>query len=109
MTHRCSTQRDEPGTERDGFNHPITAPVDVLSDQPCYWQSSAERFVADGDKVATVAKHLLLLPLDADIKELDLVTSIKDRRGRSLKSSKLRVLTVIRRETHLEAMPEEYA
>jgi len=109
MTHRCSTERDEPGTVRDGFNHPVTAPVAVLSDHPCYWQSSSERFIADGQKVASVAAHMLLLPLDTDIKEQDRVTSIQDRRGRTLKGGKLRVLPLVRRETHLEAMLEEYS
>ena len=109
MTMRCATERDAEGTEKDAFNHPITTPTPVLSDQPCYWQSSSERFIADGEKVANVATHMLLVPLDTDIKEQDWVTSIKDRRGRTLKSGRLRVLPLVRRETHLEAMLEEYS
>ena len=108
MTMRCSTERDVAGAQVDPFNQPITTATAVLSDHPCYWQSKAERFVNDGDKLAAIASHLLLVPLETDLDEQDRVTAVKTRRGKSLKSTKLRVIALVQREDHIEAMCEEY-
>ena len=108
MTMRCSTERDVASAQVDSFNQPVTTETAVLSDHPCYWQSKAERFVSDGDKLTAVASHMVLVPLESDFKEQDRVTWVKNRRGKFLKSTKLRVIAVVRREDHLEAMCEEY-
>ena len=65
--------------------------------------------MADGDKMVAVATHTMLLPLGADIHENDRVTSVRDREGKTLKDTKLRVMAVVRRESHLETMLEEYS
>ena len=111
MTMRCATERDTASADTDPYGAPVTTVTTLtqpLTSAPCYWQSRAERFVADGDKVVAVATHMLLLPLGADIRENDRVTSVRDREGKTLKDTKLRVMAVVRREDHLETMLEEY-
>ena len=106
---RCSTERQVESDAQDPYGQSIRTTATPLTAAPCYWQAQRERFVADGDKVVAVAEHLMLLPLTSDIREQDHVTAITDRRGRSLKSTRLRVMDVIRRETYQEVMLEEYA
>ena len=108
MRHRCVTARRVSSGRRDGANHPVNSETPVLSHQPCYWQASREQFVANGEKMVGITSHLLLLPLGSDIHEQDWVTSVKSRRGKPLVTNRLRVLTVVPREDHLEAMLEEY-
>ena len=109
MSHRVTTERDTAGTQRDAFNQPVTHLTSPLSKHPCYWQVRTEQFAADGDKLTAIASHLMLLPLKTDIQEQDRVTSVAERRGKSLKDTKLRVVAVVRREDHIQAMLEEYA
>ena len=108
MTMRCSTERDAESAEPNRYNKPVTHQTYPLTDSPCYWQSSSEQFVTSGEKLAAIASHMLLTPLTADVREQDTVTSITDRRGRTLKGERLRVMTVLRREDHLEIAAEEY-
>ena len=109
MTMRCATERDTASADDDPYGAPVTTLTQPLTSAPCYWQSRAERFVADGDKMVAVATHTMLLPLGADIHENDRVTSVRDREGKTLKDTKLRVMAVVRRESHLETMLEEYS
>ena len=53
--------------------------------------------------------HNMMAPLGSDLQEQDRVTRIYDRRGQTLKSETMRVLTMIRRESHLELALEEVA
>lgn len=108
MTMRVSTERDDPNGQRDDFNQSITSVITPLTNEPCYWQVQRERFVSDDNKLMAVAVHIILMPITADIKEQDRVIAIKDRRGRSLKSTKLIVKTVVRREDHQEISLDEY-
>ena len=109
MTMRASTSREVPTGVEDAFGQPVTAPQVLLASHPCRWQVRTERFIADGEKVVALAQHFILFPLGTDVKELDTVTAITDRRGRSLKDTRLRVVVVIRREDHSETAVEEYA
>ena len=108
MTHRCWTERQSNTGARDPFGQPVTETTHPLSGQSCYWQARNDTFVADGDKLAAIANHMMIFPLDTDVRENDVVTAVKDRRGRSLKSNRLRVIGVVRREDHVAAVLEEY-
>ena len=63
MTHRAVTERDVANQSTDPFGQPTTGPAVILSDQPCYFQSTAAQFIADGSKIAYIADHLMLFPL----------------------------------------------
>ena len=109
MTMRCSSERQAATDERDAFNQPVTAPMRVLDEHPCYWQSRSEDFIANGDKLVSVAVHTLLLPLGSDIEEQDVITAVRDRIGRDLKTTRMRVLSALAKEGQIEARLEEYA
>ena len=106
---RASTERDDPNGGTDPFGQPTTSLTFPLTDQPCYQQARTENFVADGEKLVAVARHFILFPLETDVREQDRTVSITDRRGTVLKDTKLRVVSVVKRENHLEAQAEEYA
>ena len=107
MTHRCDTERDVESAQRDPYNHPVIELRDINTALPCYWQVRTERLILDGDKAAAIAMHNMLTPLGSDLQEQDRVTRIYDRRDQTLKSETMRVLTMIRREDHLELALEE--
>ena len=107
MTHRCDTERDVISDRRNDYNQPITELRDINTALPCYWQVRTERLILDGDKAAAIAMHNLLTPLGSDLQEQDRVTRIYDRRDQTLKSETMRVLTMIRREDHLELALDE--
>lgn len=109
MRHRCNTERNAVSDTRDAFNQPVTELRDINTDLPCYWQVRTEQLVLDGDKVATVALHRMLAPIGSNLREQDRVTSIHDRLGRTLNGNTMRILTMIRREDHLELALEEVA
>ena len=109
MTHRANTERDESTGQRNPFNQVVTSVEPVLTKQPCYWQSSRAEFRADGDRLLAITRHIILFPLAADVRELDRITSVTDRRGRVLQSNKLSVMAVVPREDHQEIGVEEYS
>ena len=54
--------------------------------------------ILDGDKVASIGDYTILAPYHADIRELDLITIIHDRRGDIyLSGGRMRVLRVLPR------------
>lgn len=108
MSMRCITERQSPRMQRDAFNQPTFSETSPLTNHPCYWQSQSARFVAQ-DKLAAVSTHLILLPLDSDIREQDIITAITDRRGRSIHDKRLRVTAMVPRENHIECIAEEYS
>ena len=109
MTHRADTEREADSGQRNPFNQPITTTEPVLAQSPCYWQSTTETFRADGDRLVAIAQHLMLFPLSADVRVLDRVTTVTDRRGRVLKGNKLLIQAAVRREDHQEVVAEEYS
>ena len=108
MTHRCDTERAVESAQCDPSGHPVTEIRDINTALPCYWQVRTERLILDGGKAAAIAMHNML-PLGSDLQEQDRVTRIYDRRDQTLKSETMRVLTMIRRESHLELALEEVA
>ena len=109
MTHRCDTERAVESAQLDPSGHPVTEIRDINTALPCYWQVRTERLILDGGKAAAIAMHNMLTPLGSDLQEQDRITHIYDRRGQTLKSETMRVLTMIRRESHLELALEEVA
>ena len=107
MTHRCDTERAVESAQLDPSGHPVTELRDINTALPCYWQVRTERLILDGGKAAAIAMHNMLTPLGSDLQEQDRVTRIYDRRDQTLKSETMRVLTMIRREDHLELALEE--
>ena len=107
MTHRASTERPVPTGAEDPYGNAVTSITNPLTDHPCYWQAQSERVVRDSSKHVSIAEHLILFPLGTDVQERDQIISITDRRGRPLKSTRLGVLPVLRREDHIEAEAKE--
>ena len=108
MTHRCDTTRNVATGSIDSFTQAIRRRNPILREQACYWQSRTEVLIVDTEKVASVAVHLIILPLGTDIRAQDLITGVRDRRGNILYSDNLRVVAAIPREDHIEATLEVY-
>lgn len=109
MTMRCSSERQAATDETDAFGQPVTALMRVLNEHSCYWQSRSEDFIANGDKLVSIAVHTLLLPSGSDIEEQDVITAVRDRIGRDIKTTRMRVVSTLIKEGHIEARLEEYA
>ena len=108
MTHRARTVRDVAGGE-DPHGQATTSEDEINEALPCYVQPRMERLVLDGDKIAAIANYYMILPIGSDLKERDRVTRVANRRDDTLFSNRMRVLTIVRRENHLEAALEEVA
>ena len=108
MKHRATVERDT-GTARDPFNSRVPAFEQVHNDLACYVQARMERTVADNDKFVAIADWLMLAPMDADLKEEDVVTKVTNRRGKVLFENRLRITGLVSLETHQEAALEQYS
>ena len=108
MTMRCRSHRNVDSGDKDGINQPITDFKPILTSLPCYWQVRNETFIADGDKLVAKAVHRMILPLGSDVEEQDVISDIRNRRGRTIKEGQLHIKSVLQREDHLAAVLEEY-
>ena len=121
MIHRASVTRNivattdsTSGTDPFGgpinpFNIPTRELEPLHTALPCYVQVKMERRNVGADRLVSVAAYLMLVPLGSDLAQMDIVTRVVNLRGDSLFDFKLRVIDLIRRESHLEAMLEEYS
>lgn len=108
MVHRAAVERDV-GTSTDSLNQLSPDRQQINAALPCYVQTKMERIIADGNKFMALATYTMWAPLDADLKEEDVITRVVNRRGQEIFGNRLRVKPVVRRETHLEAVLEEYS
>ena len=135
MTHRAIVERDggttlDPygahipslnptyGGEPIGLNwgvHPLNWGVHRLewgsslgSALPCYVQSQRERTVTAEGKIVAVTMLTIWAPMDADLRNEDIVIEVTNLQGNVLYEGKRRVTALIARETHLEGMLEYY-
>lgn len=137
MTMRATTERNVV-TGYDIYGSPITALQEVYSNRdsvalhwgdhaltwgdhplewgggtdgllPCYVQASVERSITDDERLLIFTTYLLLVPKGADLLEEDVITQVDTRRGNIIFDSRLRLTTLVRRETHLEGVLEQYA
>ena len=96
-----------------GVADPYGAPQTTLHEAgftsfPCFVQPRMERTITGDGKIITVTTATLWAPLDADLNTEDVVTEVANRAGRTIDTSRRRVVGIIRRETHLEAALEAY-
>ena len=109
MTMRCETERATPqGTRQDVLGRTLRNTDSILTDQPCYWQARSAQTVESDETIIVVTVHRMMFPLAADIKERDIVTSVRDRRGRILQGDRMRVLAAPRLEDHIQVTLEDY-
>lgn len=135
MKHRAAVQR-QASTGEDPFGGPTLSTDEVYGGAPdvlhwgnaplawgnsqlewgggtdtllhCYLQPRIERTSArDGTFFAT-ATFLLLAPIGADLQKEDRIPEVTNRRGIVLNEDGLRVVVLLRRENHLEALLESY-
>ena len=108
MTLRCDVERDVAGLARDGFNQPVTIVQRIHDGLACFSWPTTERLITADQKVMTLAVHEMIAPVNADLKELDRVLEVRDRRGTHLYPA-MKVTSVIRLKTLLELTLEEVA
>ena len=108
---RATVERNA-GVAHDPYGGVVPDPVILLSGSgalPCFVQAKMERFIADGQKVMHLARHVLWASLDADLREGDIVTKVVNLRGSVLFPGRRVIRPLVRREDHLEATLEEYS
>ena len=109
MRHRLTSEREITGVLTDPFNAPVKTWTPILTGQPCYWQARNETLEVDGEKIVSIGRHRLLVPIGTDLASDDVITAVRDRRGRSLLAKRMRVTgQPLQRETHIQAVLEVY-
>ena len=109
MKMRATVTRDV-GTEEDPYGGRVPSIVTIHELLPCYVQPRRASTVTDSGKYISVELLMMWAPLDVDLEAEDTVTRITNLAGRVLWDGKRRVnAPPLQRETHLEAMLEEYS
>ena len=90
-------------------DHPLTWGGGTDGLLPCYVQASVERSITDDERLLIFTTYLLLVPKGADLLEEDVITQVDTRSGNIIFDSRLRLTRLVRRETHLEGVLEQYA
>ena len=88
--------------------HEIEWGSSITGSLPCYVQPRTERTVTREGKFIAVTMLGIWAPVDADLENEDVVTSVKNLAGTTLYDGKRRVTALIRRETHLDGILEYY-
>ena len=96
-----------------GVADPYGAPQTTLHEAgvasfACFVQPRTERTITGDGKLVVFATAVLWAPLDSDLSPEDVVTEVTNRAGRVIDSTRRRVVGIVRRETHIEAMLEAY-
>lgn len=99
LTMRAAVERDVEDGDTDPFNQPTTTVQQVASRMRCYLYGKDEQTILDGDKSVTIGDYTMLVKRNADIRELDRITAVKDKSGVDfLSGGRMRVLKVIPRQ-----------
>jgi hypothetical protein len=99
MVHRCDFSRDiTAGTNDSRTFRPNAAAQAVM----CRLWAEAGREAAGPERVAVVEDLRAIVPLGTDVNERDVITQVRDRRGRAVDPRQLEILTVLARRDHLE-------
>jgi len=107
MTMRASIVR-RLATERDPYGGAVPADVRQTHSLPCYLQPRRESTLSGDGKIIAAEVFTMWAPQHADLANEDLVLDITDRAGRVLFPGRHRVVSLVRRETHLELLLERY-
>jgi len=107
LTMRASVHRDV-GTARDPYGS--VAPSEAQSAAPlsCYIQPRTESTISTDGKFLSATALRLWAARDANLENEDIVADVTDRAGRVLYDGRYRIVSLVRRETHAEAMLEAY-
>ena len=108
MRHRATVRRNISG-ETDAYGaRTRTIGESGLTPLPCYFQPRMARTSTSDGKLIAVSDAMIFAPADSDLQEEDIVIRVTDRRGAVLSDTNHRVTAVVRRETHIEAVAEQY-
>lgn len=103
MKHRAVIERNT-ATDTDPDGQPVAPSWEPWLQLPCRAYTKMRKEVLDGDKTAMVEdlKALFSLESEADLSEDCRIENILDRRGTVLFAGPIDILTIQRRDNHLE-------
>ena len=82
MRHRATLSRNSDTGTRDGLGQPIRRDAIIIHTLPCRAWSQGSKLIINADKTVNIGRHAMIVPMETDILEEDVVTNIRDRRGR---------------------------
>ena len=109
MTMRAAISRNVGTGASDPYGQPVRSSAEVSSILPCYIQPASERTLTNEGKFLSVTMLRGWFPPESGVENEDVVTEVRDRAGRVLHEGRRRVISLVKRETHLDAILEEYA
>ena len=99
LTHRCDSTRMVESDNFDEYGHKITSEQDILAEVMCRWQPKAGRTHFDEYRRVPILADSVMLPLWADVRIDDIITSIRQMSGFTLAQSRS-VDSIVRRASH---------
>ena len=110
LRHRANVKR-VLGDEADAYGSPTRVNnmiYDNANPLRCYVQDRSDRTVSTDGVFMPSTYTTLWAGLAADIIEEDVIMDVRDKAGRAMRSGSFRVVGIVRREGHKEAMLEAY-
>lgn len=104
MTARARVERDSAGNTDPYGNKGNPSWSVVNSAMPCFWWSRNRRIAVDEAHTIDVDDIGIFVPIGSDIREGDRINGINDRLGNPLFVGILRIDSVSRKYSHLEAV-----
>lgn len=95
--HRMTVQREQYGS-MDEYGHRKVELSDLHDALPCRVFPKVMNTILDGNKIASITTYEAFVAYDADVKRLDRISSVTDRRGRSVldgDADYMRILSVV--------------
>ena len=87
----------------DDYGHPATPVFSVIGKFPTWVYSKARREITDGDKLTVVEDVKALFSQNADVRQGDEISNIRDRLGQIIMDGRYRIETIQRKRRHQEA------
>ena len=99
---RADLERDtEQAT--DDYGHPAKPIFSVIGRIPTWVYSKARREITEGDKLTVVEGVKALFSQNADVRQGDEISNIRDRLGQIIMEGRYRIETIQRKRRHQEA------
>lgn len=104
-----ATLRRDVGTEVDPYGGRTIDVQELSPPLRCYVQPKVDRTITDSAKVIAITTFSIWAARNADIRNEDVITAIKDVKGGEIfPDAKYRVTSLVRRENHAEGILEQY-
>ena len=93
----------------NAYGHKMPSGETVQSEMRCRAQVQSEMIKSNDKRYMAMTYVKLWASLAADVRHDDIITRIERPNGEPFIGNRLRVVSVVERETHHEVMAEEYA